>query len=100
MSTELDQPDLLSDLHDLDLVRHLLADLHDDLAGKIARLRQLVDLSGTLGSSGTMLSGGQPLLLHGERLAGASFMETSPRRCYFAKGLPNIYWRRSSMAAC
>jgi hypothetical protein len=27
------QSDLLSDVSELDLVRHLLADLHDDLAG-------------------------------------------------------------------
>jgi hypothetical protein len=35
-----------------------LGDLHDDLSGKVARFRQLVDLSGALGSSGTMLFGG------------------------------------------
>jgi len=52
-------PDLLSDISDFDLVRHLLADLHDDLSGKIARFRQLVDLSDALGSSGTMLFGGE-----------------------------------------
>ncbi len=51
--------DLLSEISDFDLVRHLLADLHDDLSGKIARFRQLVDLSGVLGSSGTMLFGGE-----------------------------------------
>ena len=53
------QPDLLSDLSDLDLVRHLLADLHDDLLGKITRLRMLADLSQELGREGTMISGGQ-----------------------------------------
>jgi hypothetical protein len=58
MSTEGHEPDLLSEISDFDLVRHLLADLHDDLSGKIARLRQVVDLSGALGSSGTMLYGG------------------------------------------
>lgn len=31
-----DQPDLLSDLSDLDFVRHLLADLHNDLPGRSA----------------------------------------------------------------
>ncbi|MFN3625107.1 MAG: hypothetical protein ACK4TP_13720 [Hyphomicrobium sp.] len=56
------QPDLLSPLRDLDLVRHLIADLHDDLSGKIVRFRQLVDLSGALGSSGTMLFGGETTL--------------------------------------
>ena len=59
MPTDGDQPDLLSEVNDFDLVRHLLADLHDDLSGKIARFRQLVDLSDALGSSGTMLFGGE-----------------------------------------
>lgn len=59
MARDQSQPDLLSPLSDLDLMRHLLADLHDDLSGKIARFRQLVDLSGALGSSGTMLFGGE-----------------------------------------
>ncbi len=54
-----DEPDLLSEISDFDLVRHVLADLHDDLSGKIARFRQLVDLSDALGSSGTMLFGGE-----------------------------------------
>jgi hypothetical protein len=59
MSTSGDEPDLLSEFSDFDLVRHLLADLHDGLSGKISRFRQLVDLSDTLGSSGTMLFGGE-----------------------------------------
>jgi hypothetical protein len=46
-------------MSDLDLTRHLLADLHDDLPGKVARSHQLVDLSAALGSSGTMLFGGE-----------------------------------------
>jgi hypothetical protein len=53
------QPDLLSEITDFDLIRHLLADLHDGIEGKIARFRQLADLSGALGSSGTMLFGGE-----------------------------------------
>lgn len=53
------QADLLAEIGPFDLIRHLLADLHDDLDGKVARFRQLVDLSGTLGSSGTMLFGGE-----------------------------------------
>jgi hypothetical protein len=59
MPIENDQSDLLSNISDFDLVRHLLADLHDDLSGKISRFPQLVDLSGALGSSGTMLFGGE-----------------------------------------
>lgn len=53
-----DQPDLLSDLSDLDFVRHLLADLHDDLPDKVGRFRMLVDLGGQMGRSGTMIFGG------------------------------------------
>ena len=59
MPTEGHKLDLLSEISDFDLVRHLLPDLHDDLSGKIARFRQLVDLSDALGSSGTMLFGGE-----------------------------------------
>ena len=57
--TESDQADLLSDIGELSLVRFLLADLHDDLKGKVARFRYLADLSGAMGSSGTMLPGGE-----------------------------------------
>lgn len=53
-----DQPDLLSELSDLDFVRHLLADLHDDLPGKVARFRMLTDLGGQMGPSGTVIFGG------------------------------------------
>lgn len=56
---EEDQLDLLSPVKELDLVRFLLADLHDDLPGKIARFRQLADLSGALGTKGTMMPGGE-----------------------------------------
>lgn len=53
-----EQADLLSPVSDLGLVRHLLADLHDDLLGKVARFRQLADLSMSLGANGTMMPGG------------------------------------------
>jgi hypothetical protein len=56
------QADLLSSVSDLHLVRMLLADLHDDLVGKIARFRQLDDLSAVLGRYGTMLPGGETAL--------------------------------------
>jgi len=52
------QGDLLSTTSDVALVRHLLADLHDDLQGKITRFRYLTDLGGNLGPHGTMLFGG------------------------------------------
>ncbi|MDQ2805030.1 MAG: hypothetical protein M3Y41_21015 [Pseudomonadota bacterium] len=52
------QPDLLSGVSDLDSVSHLLADLHDDLPGKVTRFRHLADLGGALGPQGTMLFGG------------------------------------------
>jgi len=59
LSSKDDQGDLFSKATDLRLVRFLLADLHDDLVSKIARFRQLADLSMALGSDGTMLPGGE-----------------------------------------
>jgi len=53
------QPSLLSPMTDVALFRILLADLHDDLQGKVARFHQLADLSTALGASGTMLPGGE-----------------------------------------
>lgn len=53
------QRTLLSPLTDVSVFRVLLADLHDDVGGKVARFHQLADLSETLGSSGTMLPGGE-----------------------------------------
>lgn len=54
-----DQGDLLSGLSDMDFARMLLADMHDDLKGRVARFRQLNDLSSALGSLGSMLAGGE-----------------------------------------
>lgn len=51
--------DLFSDVDDLALVSSLLADLHDELRGKVARYRQLADLSTALGEGGTMMPGGE-----------------------------------------
>lgn len=53
-----DQPDLLSDLSNLDFARHLLAEMHDDLHGKVSRFRMLTDFSRSLGPNGTMIPGG------------------------------------------
>ncbi|MBX3447889.1 MAG: hypothetical protein KF765_14150 [Parvibaculaceae bacterium] len=53
------RPDLFSPLHDLDLVRLLLADMHDDLYGKVGRFRQLADLSETFRIGRTILPGGE-----------------------------------------
>jgi len=58
MSLE-EQPDLLSEATERDLLRWLLADLHDDLDGKLSRFKHLMDLSGILGSGGTMMPGGE-----------------------------------------
>lgn len=58
MVTHGDQTDLLSDLSDMDFVRHLLADLHDNLPEKVSRFRMLTDLGGQMGPSGTMIFGG------------------------------------------
>lgn len=54
-----DQGDILSEVGELDLVRLLLADLHNDLSGRIGRYRQLADLSANLGSEGAMITGGE-----------------------------------------
>lgn len=54
-----EQSDLLSDLDDLDFTRLLLADMHDDLHGKVSRFRQLEDLVSTIGSRRSMISGGE-----------------------------------------
>jgi uncharacterized protein (DUF2236 family) len=53
------QSELLSTVKDIDVFRVLVADLHDDMAGKVARFRQLADLSAALGSAGTMMPGGE-----------------------------------------
>lgn len=58
MVTHGDQTDLLSDLSEMDFVRHLLADLHDNLPEKVSRFRMLTDLGGQMGPSGTMIFGG------------------------------------------
>lgn len=68
-----DQPDLLSDLSDLDFVSHLLADLHDDLPEKVGRFRMLTDLGVQTGRSGTMIFGGHAAY-HGWVEARASFV--------------------------
>ncbi|BEH17540.1 hypothetical protein [Burkholderia pseudomallei] len=60
--TDQSQSQLLSTVNDVDVFRVLLADLHDDLTGKVARFRQLADLSAALGSSGTMMPGGETVL--------------------------------------
>jgi len=53
------QTDLFSSISDLEFARLLLADLHDDLIGKIARFRQLNDLSVAFGRHGSMIPGGE-----------------------------------------
>lgn len=53
------QLDILSPVTDMGLVKFLLADLHDDLSAKVARFRQLADISMTLGKNGTLLTGGE-----------------------------------------
>ena len=59
-----DQLDLLSPLTDLDVTRLLIADLYNGLDGMVARYRQLADLSSSLGSEGSMLTGGQTSWAH------------------------------------
>jgi len=52
-----DQQNLFSPQADVDVFRHLIVDLHDDLEGKVARFRQLADLSMGMGAAGTMIPG-------------------------------------------
>lgn len=52
------QRELLSEISDVALLRHLLADLHDDLQGKVTRFKFLFDLGVELGTYRTMLFGG------------------------------------------
>lgn len=66
------QGDLLSDITELDLVRHLLAEMHDDLYGRVMRFRQLADLGRNLGRNGTMIYGRAASLAWGE--ARSSFV--------------------------
>lgn len=54
-----ERSDLLSDLDDLDFARLLLADMHDDLHGKVSRFRQLEDLMSAIGSRRSMIPGGE-----------------------------------------
>jgi hypothetical protein len=53
------QADLFDNLDDVELIRWLLADLHDDLSGKLSRFRQLTDISAALGPGGTLMPGGE-----------------------------------------
>jgi hypothetical protein len=53
------QPGLFAPLEDVDFVRLLLANLHDDLAGRVARFRQLADLTMDTGAERTMIPGGE-----------------------------------------
>lgn len=54
-----ERSDLLSDLDDLDFTRLLLADMHEDLHGKVSRFRQLEDLMSAIGSRRSMIPGGE-----------------------------------------
>ena len=49
VTSEPSQEALFVNVHEVDLLRWLLADLHDDLYGKLARFQQLPDISAVLG---------------------------------------------------
>lgn len=53
-----EQPDLFDDPSDMALLQLLLRDLHDELPERTARYRYLIDISQSLGPSGTILFGG------------------------------------------
>jgi hypothetical protein len=90
-----DQPDLLSDLSDLDFVRHLLADLHDDLPGKVGRFSMLTDLGGQTGRSGTMIFGGHAMrpITPGSKRDRRSCTAIMWRRSCCVRGSWSICWR-------
>lgn len=50
--------DLLSPLSETEYLQMLLRDLHDDLPGRITRLRYIGDQSRSLGPAGSVISGG------------------------------------------
>ncbi|PZV34904.1 hypothetical protein [Mesorhizobium kowhaii] len=50
--------DLFSTPSDVELLQLLLADLHDDLAGRLGRYHYLIDHGRSLGIGGTLLFGG------------------------------------------
>ncbi|WP_051228365.1 hypothetical protein [Pleomorphomonas oryzae] len=54
-----EQEDIFSSVDEISLVRWLLADMHDDLAGKVSRFKQLEDLCSALGRGGTLMPGGE-----------------------------------------
>lgn len=54
-----DQQSLFSPLADVDVFRFLIADMHDDIAGKVARFRQLADLTLEMGAERAMIPGGE-----------------------------------------
>ena len=54
-----DQSDMLSEVSEMAIVQGLLAELHDDLKERVSRTRQLLDISSTLGTNGTMIPGGE-----------------------------------------
>lgn len=91
-----DQPDLLSDLTDLDFARHLLAEMHDDLAR--SRYRMLTDFSRDLGPNGTMIFGGpgHPLL---DRARSSFVHGNFAATILLCGGWSSIYWRPGCTAA-
>jgi hypothetical protein len=54
-----EQADFLSDAAKIDIARHFLAELHDELPQRIARYRYILDMNTSLGPGGTVLFGGQ-----------------------------------------
>lgn len=53
-----EQSELFSAISDVDLAGMIIDDLRSGLSGKVARFRQLADLSTTLGRHGTLIPGG------------------------------------------
>lgn len=58
------QEELFSPIRDLDFAGLLMADLQNDLTGRVSRYRQLADLSESLGTGGSMMPGGEVSYIH------------------------------------
>ena len=99
MTAGSDQTDLLSDLTDLDFVRHLLAEMHDDFHGQVSRFRMLTDIGREMEPNGTMIFGGYAAQRAWVE-ARSSFVHGNLSPLFsFARGSPSIYWRRIFMPA-
>ncbi|WP_234836933.1 hypothetical protein [Sinorhizobium meliloti] len=89
------QLEILSPVTDLGFVRILLADLHDELPSKVARFRQLADLSTSLGANGTMFTGGETTYLAWTEARSSFVHGNYIATVMLCQGLQNIFWHHT-----